>query len=302
MLRSSIDIGTNSVLLLVAEQKQTGLDCIYEVQRLPRLGKGVDKLGRLSSDSMHRVLDVLQEFNAILQRDYPSCQAPIITATSAVRDASNKQDFLNQIFEKTGWKVRLLSGEEEAKFTYIGALSQTPIQTEHALVIDIGGGSTELSLGKSDQWLKGVSLDMGCVRFNERFLHHNPPFQEEIGQCIATIQTYLTREAIKIPKNTSLIAVSGTATSLAAIDAQIIPFHIESVNNYRIAQPQLAKSIDVFRLYTYEELKKLHPEVMEGRADIFLTGLLILNEILNYYKAPEFIVSSGGIRHGILVS
>lgn len=302
MLRSSIDIGTNSVLLLVCKQNTDSLEVIFELQRLPRLGKGVDKLGRLSADSMKRVLDVLLEFNSILTSDFPTCETPLITATSAVRDAKNKQEFLAQIYEQTGWVVRLLSGEEEAKYTYLGALSQTPIQNSHALVIDIGGGSTELSLGTPMQWQKGISLDMGCVRYNERFLHHNPPFQEEIGQCVSSIQDYLTKDALKIPKQTSLIAVSGTATSLVAIDAQIHPYDSEKVNNHRITQSQLAKSIDLFRLHTYQELIELHPEVMEGRADIFLTGLLILNEILNHYKAEEFIVSSGGIRHGILVS
>ena len=303
MYTASIDIGTNSVLLLIVEQTVLGLQVHEEVQRLPRLGAMVDSNGVLARQSIDRVLEVLTEYAEIIQTYGDGVlQKTRVTATSAVRDAANKNEFLSLVKEIVGFEIQILSGEEEAKYTYLGAISQTKVESNSILVVDIGGGSTELAMGDSSQWLRGISVDMGCVRFNERYLVHNPPYQEEIGECRRSIEALLESTKLRFPPNTQVVTVSGTATSLAAIDQQLFPYQLSRINNYRLNTDKLAKSIEIFSLHTYEQLIDLHPEVMQGRADVFLAGLLILEGVLRFASVEEFIVSSGGIRHGILLS
>ena len=303
MYTASIDIGTNSVLLLIAEQTELGLQVHEEVQRLPRLGAMVDSNGVLARQSIDRVLEVLTEYAEIIQTYGDGLlKKTRVTATSAVRDAANKNEFLSLVKEIVGFEIQILSGEEEAKYTYLGAISQTKVESNSILVVDIGGGSTELAMGDSSQWLRGISVDMGCVRFNERYLVHNPPYQEEIGECRRSIEALLESTKLRFPPNIQVVTVSGTATSLAAIDQQLFPYQLSRINNYRLNTDKLAKSIEIFSLHTYEQLIELHPEVMQGRADVFLAGLLILEGVLRFASVEEFIVSSGGIRHGILLS
>ena len=303
MYTASIDIGTNSVLLLIAEQTELGLQVHEEVQRLPRLGAMVDSNGDLARQSIDRVLEVLTEYAEIIQTYGDGVlKKTRVTATSAVRDATNKNEFLSLIKEIIGFEIQILSGEEEAKYTYLGAISQTKVESNSILVVDIGGGSTELAMGDSSQWLRGISVDMGCVRFNERYLIHNPPYQEEIGECRRSIEALLESTKLRFPSDTRVVAVSGTATSLAVIDQQLFPYQLSRINNYRLNTDKLAKIIEIFSLHTYEQLIELHPEVMQGRADVFLAGLLILEGVLRYASIEEFIVSSGGIRHGILLN
>ena len=303
MYTASIDIGTNSVLLLIGEQTELGLQVHEDVQRLPRLGAMVDSNGVLARQSIDRVLEVLKEYAEIIQTYGDGVlKKTRVTATSAVRDAANKNEFLSLVKEIVGFEIQILSGEDEAKYTYLGAISQTKVESNSILVVDIGGGSTELAMGDSSQWLRGISVDMGCVRFNERYLVHNPPYQEEIGECRRSIEALLESTKLRFPPNTQVVAVSGTATSLAAIDQQLFPYQLSRINNYRLNTDKLAKSIEIFSLHTYEQLIELHPEVMQGRADVFLAGLLILEGVLRFASVEEFIVSSGGIRHGILLS
>ena len=303
MYTASIDIGTNSVLLLIVEQTELGLQVHEEVQRLPRLGAMVDSNGVLARQSIDRVLEVLTEYAEIIQTYGDGVlKKTRVTATSAVRDAANKNEFLSLVKEIVGFEIQILSGEEEAKYTYLGAISQTKVESNSILVVDIGGGSTELAMGDSSQWLRGISVDMGCVRFNECYLIHNPPYQEEIGECRRSIEGLLESTKLRFPSDTRVVAVSGTATSLAVIDQQLFPYQLSRINNYRLNTDKLAKIIEIFSLHTYEQLIELHPEVMQGRADVFLAGLLILEGVLRFASVEEFIVSSGGIRHGILLS
>lgn len=303
MYRASIDIGTNSVLLLIAEQTEKGLQVLEEAQRLPRLGSMVDSNRLLAKESMYKVLEALSEYVAIIQKYGDEVLAKtVVTATSAVRDAANKQEFLTLVKETVGFQVLILSGEEEAKYTYLGAISQTKVESDSIMIVDIGGGSTELAVGNSTNLLRGISINMGSVRFNERFLLHNPPYQREIGECRRSIEALLRATQLRFPSNTQVVAVSGTATSLAAIDQQLFPYRSSGINNYRLNNDKLATFIRLFSIHTFEYLLDLHPEVMKGRVDVFLAGLLILEGVLRYARAEEFIVSNGGIRHGILLS
>ena len=301
-MKAAIDIGTNTVLLLIANVDEDVLEVIHEEQRIPRLGKGVDNSKELSQASMQRVLQTVQEYLEIICNDFPEVDEVITTATSAVRDAANRDEFISMIKKKTGQEIMLLSGDEEALRSFKGALSVLKVDARHSFfVIDIGGGSSELALGKKKEVTDFCSFDMGCVRFKERFLHHNPPYQEEILECRDEIKRLLSKQKIKVPRKITAIGVAGTATSLAAIDIQLDTFESEKLNGHVINREKLSKSIEIFSLHTYDELLELNPALLTGREDIFLTGLLILESFMKFYNLEEIKISTGGIRHGALL-
>lgn len=301
-MRAAIDIGSNTVLLLIAKVEGNHVEVIHEEQRIPRLGRGVDENKTLHEDSIQRVLDVLAEYKSIIEEDYFIFKDVIVTATSAVRDAKNRDYFLNRVFDEVGFDVRLLTGEEEAQWTFVGALSVMDVDEDQTFyVVDIGGGSTEVAMGRKGQLLDYHSFDMGCVRFKERFLQQNPPFQDEIKQCIEEIKKLLSKRRFKAPKNIQAIGVAGTATSLAAIDLELDVFENEKLNGHVIKEEKLSKGIEIFSLHTYDQLLELSPNLLKGREDIFLAGLLILDGFMKFKGVDEIKVSTGGIRHGALL-
>lgn len=302
-MKAAIDIGTNTVLLLVAEAMNGKLNIIHEEQRMTRLGKGVDAEKTLSQDSIARVLKVLKEYKTILESRFTEVSKVIVTATSAVRDASNRDYFIEQVRLETRFEVELLSGDKEAEFTYRGALTVfDEAEKGDVLVLDIGGGSTEIALGRNGELIDAHSFDMGCVRFNERFLLQDPPFQEQIQQCREAVKNMLDSKKFKAKRNTKAIGVAGTLTSLAAIDLQIDEYDPEHMNGHLIVSEKLKKGIEIFSLHTHPQLLELSPKVLKGREDIFLAGLLILEGFLNYFDLKEIRVSTGGIRHGALLN
>ena len=303
-MNAAIDIGTNTVLMLIGAVENGALKTVHEEHRIPRLGKDVDKAKVLHPDSMQRVLDVLKEYKSIIAKDFPQVEKVVVTATSAVRDAQNRDEFIAMVKEETGLEIRLLSGDEEAQFTFAGAISTIPSSDkDNFFVLDIGGGSTEVALGKDGAASDFISFDMGCVRYSERFLIHNPPYTEEITECKDEVFSLFGKKKFKVPRRVKAVGVAGTMTSLAAIDLQVDdPATLDRLNGHVINREKLSKSIEIFSLHTYDELLELSPVLLKGREDIFLAGLLILESFLKYHHLDEIIVSTGGIRHGVLLS
>ena len=301
-MRAAIDIGTNTVLLLVADVQGNVLKVIDEEQRIPRLGQGVDENKVLQPESMQRVIDAILSYKRILEEHYPTIEEVVVTATSAVRDAHNKQEFMDLVKEETGFEVRLLSGEEEARHTFDGAISVIDTDPgDSFFVLDIGGGSTEIAFGEKGKVKDFFSFDMGCVRFRERFLHHDPPFQEEIRHCREEIEAQFSSKKMKIPRKVKAVGVAGTVTSLAAINMQLDEYDTRMINGHRIECDKLSKGIEIFSLHTYEQLLELSPKFLKGREDIFLAGLLILEGFMKHFRVDEIYASTGGIRHGALL-
>lgn len=304
MLRAAIDIGSNTVLLLVAEQEGEQLEPLHEEQRVPRLGRDVDRDGRLGEDGMERVLKALKEYHELLDRDYPDCATPVVTATSAVRDAANRDAFLQRIRRETGWEVKLLSGTDEARCTYRGAASTLKHmeENESVLVLDIGGGSTEIAAGSGLELVDSHSYDMGCVRFTERYLKHDPPYREEVSQCRKAIRGMLGERKIDAGNEPVAIGVAGTLTSLASIEQGLRDYQPEKLNGYILRREVVEERIDDFSHATHNELLERYPKILGGRADIILAGLLILHTFMDYFGLEGIRVSTGGIRHGALLT
>ena len=304
MIRASIDIGTNSVLLLVADTTDSGLKVIHEEQNIPRLGQGVDQSGALSDAARNRVLDVLATYRSYLDRKYPSIASEtLVTATSAVRDASNRKEFLENIKGQTGWDVILLSGNEEAQVTYRGALSVIDIEKSGGenVVLDIGGGSTEIAIGSGKTLSEFASLNMGSVRFTERFLKNDPPLSNEVKDARNEIVKML-EEGAKVPVSSkNLIGVAGTVTSMAGLELELDTYDTSKINGHRCSRDFIESKIEEFQSLTSEEIEQTYPVFLKGRGDVITAGLLILSEFMSWANFENVVVSTGGIRHGILL-
>jgi exopolyphosphatase/guanosine-5'-triphosphate,3'-diphosphate pyrophosphatase len=302
-MKASIDIGTNTALLLVARVEANNVEAIHEEQRIPRLGTNVDGSKQLSRDAMARVVDVLNDYQDLITSCFPSVIESIkVTATSAVRDAENRDEFVSRVYSETGLHVDVLSGSEEARCTYLGALSMlSDVPKFQQVVIDIGGGSTEVAVGNDGTLQDRYSYDMGCVRFTERFLHEDPPMPSGIDNCRRAIRRSLQEYEFEMSDNAFLTGVAGTVTSLAFIDKALSSYDSNKLADHILTQDTIRHYIDKTQRWTSAELIQKYPAVMEGRADIFLAGLLILDEFMARYDFSELIVSTGGIRHGVLV-
>lgn len=303
-LQASIDIGTNTALLLVGETRDHQVSVIQEEQRVPRLGKGVDKDKYLTDEAISRVLDALFEYQVVLKREYPDITKVTVTATSAVRDATNREQFCKTVEKETGWPVRILSGSEEAEWTYAGALSvldDLPVNDHGNMILDIGGGSTEIAYGKNLDLLDSHSFNIGCVRFTERYLKHDPPTPAEIEACNRAILDALDGRKIDNESGANAIGVSGTVTSLVFIELGMKEYDSEKINGYVLSKPVIKSFIGKFKKMSVEEMIERYPVVMTGRADIFIAGLLILEKFFEYFGHNKITVSTGGIRHGALL-
>ncbi len=302
-MKAAIDIGTNTVLLLVAEVDGGTLQVIHEEQRMPRLGRGVDSDGVINDASRDRVAGALNDYKQILMEQFPEVRDVVVTATSAVRDAANRDEFIGFIKKQTGYSIRLLSGMQEAQYTYEGALAVFSHEfRSDVFVLDIGGGSTELALGREGRLVSSFSFDMGCVRFSERYLRTNPPLKEEIGRCREEIRALLAEHVFSLKHHAQAVGVAGTLTSLAAIDLQLEQYDPLQLNAHTIARDKLRKQIKRFSDCTHEQLLRVSPNVLKGREDLFVAGLLILEEFMAFYKLEQILVSTGGIRHGVLLN
>lgn len=302
MIRSSIDIGTNSVLLLVADVTDNGINVLYEEQHVPRLGKNVDKDRTLHPDSQNRVISVLKTFQKKLEDETPQLkEQPIVTATSAVRDASNREEFLDKVERELGWEIRILSGSEEAETTYAGAVSVlNPGEISRPVIIDIGGGSTEFATGEGVQFKSGISLNIGSVRFTERYFDSDPPLHSEILTARKAIEQELGK-LDKIYRNGVLVGVAGTVTSIAAIEMGLDDYESDKLNGYRLKRSTVADFIQEFSETKSEVIERTYPPFLTGRGEVILAGILILHEFMAMTEREEVVISSGGIRHGVLI-
>ena len=291
-----IDIGTNTVLLLVARITGEGdiQPLVYE-QRVPRLGRGVDSSGMLDRGAMERVIAVLNEYRTLLAPHAP--EATAVCGTSAVRDAANRDEFARRVREETGFELEILSGEDEALWTYRGGVSGVP-GTRRYTVVDIGGGSTEIIAGDPVHIGERISLNIGSVRLTERCLRHDPPTPAELEAAIELTEDEIAR-ASRFPfAGSTLVGVAGTATSLAVLAQGLKSFTVASVTGYRLTRDAVESLFRSLREMSSAEIRSLSA-VMEGRSDVIVAGTLIAREIMAHFKFDSMIVSERGVRYGI---
>ncbi len=301
---ASIDIGTNTVLLLVANVDERGvIHPIEQQQRLPRLGKDVDKNSVIHISAFDRIAWILNEYkNLAVQL---GAEKIIAGATSAVRDASNRDEFISYLRKNSGIEVEILSGEDEASLTYRGAVSGFQNLKKSVAVLDIGGGSTEISYLTPGQHngnskLHRYSLQLGSVRMTERFFKHNPPHPSELQSAVQ----YMIEEFAQVlnPGFSSyqLVAVAGTATTLACLEQELDEFDVEKVSGFQMSRDTVSRRAMKLSTMTAEQIRLLS-NTTEGRADILTAGVLILNEVMKHFGFDSMIVSERGLRYGMIL-
>ncbi len=291
-----IDIGTNTVLLLVADMDLEGnvRPLVYE-QRVPRLGRGVDAAGMLEPKAMERVTDVLKEYRELITPHAPDAVA--VCGTSAVRDAANREVLARMVREKSGFALEILSGDEEALLTYRGGVSGAASAGRYT-VVDIGGGSTEIITGDARDIDERISLDIGSVRLTERCLRHDPPTGAELEAAIEIVENEIARASRFTFAGSTLVGVAGTATSLAVLARGMKTFNVAAVTNYMLSRGTVESLFATLQRMPSGMIRELS-EVMEGRSDVIVAGTLIAREIMAHFRFDSMCVSERGLRYGI---
>jgi len=299
MRYASIDIGTNTILMLIGEiDSSLSIERIRDFYEVPRLGKNVSHTKELAAESMKRAFSVLRKYSSIA-KEY-KVEKIIASATSAVRDATNREAFIAPVESDFGIEVEIISGATEAKLSYMGAVSGAKEKNVPTLVVDIGGGSTELSYGTAVTPANVASIDVGAVRVTEKFFSDLPPSADEIIKANEFIRNNLSAFVFPTADSYRVFAVAGTATTLALIAQKKYEFDVSAVTNYQMTSAALRDVIDLLRVKSPTEILCM-TEAAKGRADVLLAGALILMNVLEASGAQEFIATDRGLRYGYLL-
>ncbi len=297
-----VDIGSNSTRLLIADLQDGQVSAELERRsQVTRLGTGVDKDGRLSDEAMQRVFATLDEYKA--QIDAHGCDTALAVLTSAVRDSSNGEEFARTVERRYGLKPHVLSGDEEARLTYLGATSERdPDDGAPTLVFDIGGGSTEMVIGVGHTVTFHVSTQAGVVRQTERHLHDDPPSKEQRDELSDDVREIFTQAVPSAQRRAvqHAIAVAGTATSLAAIAQRLEPYDPERVHGYVLDAEQCAQILERLSQLTLEERRRvpgLHPD----RAPTIIAGALIFEQVMVLFGLDRVEISEHDILRGAAI-
>lgn len=290
---AGIDIGTNTLLMLIVRRDSDGtLHVIRDEHRIARLGQGVNASGIISVEAIKRASLILKEYADILT-DYPGIDIRAVS-TSAMRDATNKSVVTKELESVLQYPIECISGEEEAKLTFLGTVESH----DSPIVLDIGGGSTEVIMGTvHDQ--QCTSMDIGAVRIKEMFMKSFPMNQKEIEDACA----FIDRIILQLPKveHHSIIATAGTPTTLAAMDLGIHDLSSEMIHCHYLSIETVERFVNILLRSRIEDILNM-PGVHPQRADILPAGTLILHRILKHMNALGCIVSKRGLRFGVAYS
>jgi exopolyphosphatase/guanosine-5'-triphosphate,3'-diphosphate pyrophosphatase len=293
---ASIDIGTNTILLLIAAVDKGRINPLSEMETVVRLGEGVHEHGILSKEAMERGLQTLSQY--LEQCQAMKAHEVFAVGTSALREAKNSEVFLRLVKEKLNLSIDVISGEEEAHLSFLAVARDLQESGEPLMVVDIGGGSTEFILGKDDQIRQWISLPLGSVRFTERFLRSDPVQEEEWQK----MERNILESLIDIPHSPGpllMVAVGGTATTLAAVGQGLREFVIEKIHHFILKKGTLRNQLLLYRSKTIEERKKI-PGLPLARADVILAGAAILYLTMEELHCPTVLISCHGVRYGLL--
>ncbi len=286
--RAALDIGSNTIRLLVARVTDGSIEPIEDASEFVRLGKGVDASGRLRED---RMLAAIAAIRSLVARARSlGTDTVIAIATSAVRDASNRDEFVQRVHDATGITIRILSGDEEARLTYLGAVLGSPVG-DGAIICDLGGGSAELIFATSDgmEWAK--SLQFGSGRLTEQFIHHDPPEPAELE----AVRQHVRRLLSDLPaaRATKSILTGGTASHVAYLLGK-------GGDQVELDAGDLDRDLTLIRTETVDQLVEVHG-VRRERAEVLPAGITAAAAIVEYYSTPSVTITQRGIREGAIV-
>lgn len=298
---AAIDCGTNSTRLLVVDG--TGRT-LQRQMVITRLGEGVDRSGALRGAAVERTLGVLRHFRELL--DLHEAGSIRVVATSAVRDADNGGEFLHAASSVVGVDAEVLSGDEEGRLSFLGGTADLELRHGGAVVLDIGGGSTEIVTARAGA-VSAVSLNLGCVRLTERFLFHDPPTASEEGAMVERIGEELTR-AVRaetvlsdLPQRSRLVGLAGTVSTLASLDLGLPEYDHDAIHHYVLTRDAVERWCDALGTETYAERAK-RDGMAEGREDVIFGGAVVLREVMRRFSFEQCLASESDILDGLVLS
>lgn len=298
---AGIDIGTLTCRLLIADLTPGSL--LKELQsdrRILRLGEGVDHARRLNDVVMDRVIHCLKEWREVIAAHRVDAVAAV--ATSAVRDAANREEFLRRVKQEAGFDVEIITGDEEARRTLLGIRSGLPAGVADILALDIGGGSTEFILDRPGKTPIVRSIDIGVVRLCERVLHHDPPTAEEIQQAREWVRKETEAAVDGMPglSGVTFVGTAGTITSLAAMARKLLVYEPARIHNYRLKLETIRELERTLLSRTKAERVGL-PGLEKNREEVIAAGTIIIRTIMETLGEKECLVSDLGLREGVVI-
>ena len=294
---AAIDCGTNSTRLLVSD----GTRSLERLMRITRLGEGVDATGRLAPGAIERTVAVLREYREVMDR--LGVDKVRITGTSAARDADNRDDFFDAAEKIVGVRPELLPGAEEGRLSFLGATAELDPADGPFLVCDIGGGSTEFVVGTTEP--EGVvSIDIGCVRVTEKFLHSDPPAPEELSQAISVVHAHLEdvgRDVPAVKEVRRFVGLAGTVATMAAVEIGLPEYDRDRIHHFVLTR---AAAEDVFRTLATEPLadRVWNPGLERDRAEVIVGGAVVLVAVMRHFDFDACLVSESDILDGLVAS
>jgi exopolyphosphatase / guanosine-5'-triphosphate,3'-diphosphate pyrophosphatase len=298
---AGVDIGTLTCRLLIADLLPGGrLNELHSERRILRLGVGVDQVKKLSMAAMDRVIACLREWHEVIE-SY-GVEASTAVATSAVRDASDRGEFLDRVKRETGFEVEIITGEEEARRTLLGIRSGLPDGVADILALDIGGGSTEFILDRPGQKSNVRSIDIGVIRLCDRLLHHDPPTDEEVraarewvrketGAAVASMQNF---------KTATFVGTAGTITSLAAMAQKLPAYEPARIHNYGLELDTI-RELEQLLLSRERSDRVGLPGLEKGREEVIASGAIIIRTVMETLGMSSVLVSDLGLREGVVI-
>ncbi|MGC0273619.1 exopolyphosphatase [Pseudactinotalea sp. Z1739] len=304
---AAIDCGTNSIRLLIADidDDGSGLHEITRLMEVVRLGQGVDRTGRFDPEALQRTLEATSRYARLCEQH--QVQAIRFVATSASRDASNREQFFAGVHQCLGVEVEIISGAQEAHLSFAGAISVLDDGPEPAgragarLVVDIGGGSTELVSGSDRTQQEDASMDVGCVRMSERHLHSDPPTRAQIEAAGTDIDAALdeAEQHVELGRVRSVVGVAGSITTVTAHALDLPAYDRDRINGARLTLPEIRQACDELLRMTREQRARL-PYMHPGRVDVIGAGALVWDRVLD--RVAQRVAQAGGVLEPVVTS
>jgi exopolyphosphatase/guanosine-5'-triphosphate,3'-diphosphate pyrophosphatase len=291
-----IDLGSNTTRLMVmGYTPHHSFRLLDEVRETVRLAEGIGEDGRLQPAPMQRAIDAMKLFNSFCKSTGVSRIVPV--ATSAVRDATNQSEFLMRVEREAGIKLRVLSTQEEAYYGYVGAINS--LNMRDAFLVDIGGGSTEVTAIRGRAFLRSFSAPAGAVRFRDRFIHSDPISKEDFAELVSAAEALFTDvEWLKNTEGTSLFGIGGTIRTLVDIEQKSHNYPLDRVHYYSFTRERLDEIIEMLRGMNQKQREEV-PGLSRDRADIILAGAVIIQQLMKVGNFKDVTVSGQGLREGL---
>lgn len=296
---AALDCGTNTIRLLIADLIDGTLHDVHREMRIVRLGQGVDRTGVLAPEAIERTRVALADYAAVIAAN--DVDRVRLVATSATRDARNRADFVQMVQSALGSAPEVVTGLAEAALAYDGAVGTLPGVDRPVLLVDLGGGSTELVLGGAP--VRAHSMDVGSVRMTERHLHDDPPTQQQVDAAVADVRAAIeiARHDVPLGTGAALVGVAGTITTIAAISLELPRYDRDAIHGSRHSAARIAE-ITARLVRMDHDARAAVTVIHPGRVDVMTGGAIVLSTVVEECGAPEIVVSEHDILDGIALS